>query len=125
PAVNRTPPGLLWNASASAPIGLYTMRPMPRPVRGILVVIAPPAPIARFAAERHYLPLSVPLIKPVAATAGHIVCRADLTITIDRRAVGRALLHDGSRRPLPVWQGSRTLGPGEAFVINAAGRDRL
>lgn len=123
PAVIRTPPGLLWNASASAPIGLYIMRPMRGPVRGILVVIVPPAPIARFAADRHYLPLGVPLIKPVAATVGHTVCRADLTITIDHRAVGRALARDGHGRPLPVWQGCRTLGAGEVFAMNAAVRD--
>ncbi len=120
PAVTRTPPGLLWNASASAPIGLYTVRPLRHPVRGVLLVITPPAPIARFAAERHYLPLGVPLIKPVAATAGHTICRADRTITIDHRAVGRALLRDGHDRPLPVWQGCRTLGPGEVFVMNPA-----
>lgn len=123
PAVTRTPPGLLWNASASAPIGLYAVRPIRRPVRGVLLVITLPAPIARFAAERHYLPLGVPLIKPVAATAGHTVCRADRTITIDHRAIGRALLSDGRGRSLPVWQGCRTLGPGEVFVMNAAVRD--
>jgi conjugative transfer signal peptidase TraF len=123
PAAIRTPPGLVWNASASAPIGLYAVRPMHRPVRGVLAVITPPASLAQFAAERHYLPLGVPLIKPVEATGGHTVCRSDLTITIDQRAVGRALARDGHGRPLPVWQGCRTLGPGEIFVMNATVRD--
>lgn len=123
PAVVRLPIGLVWNASASAPVGLYAVRPIRRPVPGILVMITPPTALARFAAKRRYLPLGVPLIKPVAATAGHMVCRADRTITVDHRPVGQALERDGHGRPLPVWQGCHALGQGEVFVMNAAVRD--
>lgn len=120
PVVLQAPPALVWNASASAPIGLYAVRPMRRPIPGPMAVVTPPAALARFAAERHYLPLGVPLLKPVAATAGQTVCRLGLGVSIDNRPVGLALARDGHGRPLPVWQGCRTLGPGELFLMNAA-----
>lgn len=122
-AVFHPRPSLVWNASASAPTGLYAVRPMHHAVRGVLAVIRPPMALARFAAERRYLPLGVPLIKPVAATAGHTVCRSGPIITIDARSVGRALSRDGQGRPLPSWQGCRVLGAGELFVMNSAIRD--
>jgi type IV secretory pathway protease TraF len=66
-------PWLVWNASASAPIGLY--RVVAGPVeRGDWVLVRPPAEVAVLAAERAYLPLGVPLVKRVAALGGDAVC---------------------------------------------------
>ena len=68
-------PWLLWNASASVPIGLYAVHPV-GPLRvGQLLIVSPPAPLARFLAARRYLPMGVPLIKHVAALPGQTVCR--------------------------------------------------
>ena len=120
PLAAPPPPVLVWNASASAPIGLYLLRPMSRPVRGALALIRLPSPLARFAAERGYLPLAPPLIKPVAAGPGQVVCRTGLVLTLDHREVGRALAHDRRGRALPIWQGCRTLAAGEVFVMNPA-----
>src|SRR5690348_16293175 len=64
---------LVWNASASAPIGLY-WRVDGRPERGDLVLAWAPIWARRLADERHYLPLSVPLVKRVAAISGDVVC---------------------------------------------------
>ena len=44
---------LLWNASASVPIGLYAVRRAPLHV-GELVVVQPPAPRAQLLAARRY-----------------------------------------------------------------------
>src|SRR3546814_8827768 len=66
-AVLPLPKLLLWNASASAPIGLYRINPFARPAVGDMVAVAPPPALARFMAERHYLPVGVPLLKHVAA----------------------------------------------------------
>lgn len=123
PVAVRLPIRLVWNASASAPIGLYAVRPIRRPVHGELLLLRPPAPLARFATERRYLPVGVPLIKPVAAIAGDTVCRTGRTITVNRHPVGQALDRDGRGRSLPAWQGCRALGQGELFVMNAAVRD--
>ncbi len=111
---------LLWNASASAPIGLYLLRPSTSLRVGELVAVTPLAPLARFMAARSYLPLGMPLLKHVSALGGQTVCRTGHAITIDGAAVAKALDHDSRERPLPVWQGCRTLHPGEVFLLNRA-----
>jgi len=118
-------PRLIWNASASAPLGLYALHRTDDPRVGALVAVAPPQPLAGWLAERHYLPLGVPLIKHVAAIAGQRVCRIGDSVTIDARAVASARLRDSRGRPLPVWEGCRTLRVGELFLLNADVPDSL
>lgn len=110
---------VLWNASASAPIGLYLLRPATPLHIGELVAVTPPAPLARFMAARDYLPFGVPLLKHVSALGGQTVCRSARTLTIDGAAAGAALDHDSRGRPLPNWQGCRTLHAGEVFLLNS------
>lgn len=117
-------PRLLWNASASVPIGLYRIDVGARPRLGDLVAIAPPPGLAAYLSRREYLPLGVPLLKHVAGLPGSLVCRSGAFVTIDGAGVARALARDGADRPLPVWSGCRTIGPDEIFLINAA-RDSL
>ena len=124
-SVFHSAPKLLWNASASIPIGLYTVR-RALPLRvGELVVIAPPQPLAQFFASRRYLPLGVPLVKHVLALSGQTVCRDGRTITVDGVAVGEALEHDRFGSALPGWQGCLALTPGEIFVMNTVPPDSL
>lgn len=116
---------LVWNASASVPIGLYELGP-PRDLRvGDLVAVAPSRHLADFMAERGYLGRGVPLIKHVSALPGQTVCRLKTTITIDGVAIGEALDHDRKGRGLPVWQGCRSIAPGTVFLMNSAVRDSL
>ena len=49
-------PKLIWNASASVPIGLYRVRPAGDLHVTDLVVVRAPEPLANFLAERGYLP---------------------------------------------------------------------
>ena len=75
PAFFRPQPLLIWNASASAPIGLYLVR-KPEPLNlGDLVAVTPPDGLAAFLDKRSYLPRGVPLIKHVVALPGATVCR--------------------------------------------------
>ena len=111
-------PWLVWNASASAPIGLYAVAKITEVQAGDLVVVRPPELLARFLADGGYLPLGLPLLKHVAALAGQSVCRTGLTITVDDFAVGEARGHDSRGRLLPVWQGCRIIGEGEVFLMN-------
>ena len=90
-AVIRPVPKVIWNASASVPIGLYAVQPAGALQIGELLVVAPPDPLATFLDERHYLPKGVPLLKHVAALPGQTVCRTGATITVDGIAVGIAL----------------------------------
>ena len=61
----RPAPRLIWNASASVPIGLYAVRPAGALHVDELLVVMPPEPLATFLDERHYLPKGVPLLKHV------------------------------------------------------------
>jgi len=118
PAVFHPAPRLIWNASASTPIGLYAVHPVGELRIGDLVVATPPEPLATFLAQRRYLPKGVPLLKHVVALPGQMVCRADRTITVNGVAVGHALDRDRRGRPLPVWQGCRVVAAGEVFLMN-------
>lgn len=118
-------PRLIWNASASVPIGLYALHPAGTPADGDLVAAMAPERLAAWMAERRYLPRGVPLLKHVAARAGQRVCRKGDSIRIDGRAIATALDRDSHGRPLPVWHGCRTLGRGDIFLLNAAVRDSL
>jgi len=116
-------PRLIWNASESIAVGLYAASPAHGAGRGDLVAIAPPAKLAALMAERRYLPLSLPLLKPVAAIGGQLVCRKGVDISIDGQRVGDALARDRHGRDLPVWHGCHRLGSNELFVMNPASRD--
>jgi type IV secretory pathway protease TraF len=83
-----------------------------------LVVAVPPEDLATRLAEGGYLPRGVPLIKRVLALPPHIVCREQLTITVDGIEVGAARERDRRGRLLPAWQGCRELRHGEIFLMN-------
>ncbi|AEH87242.1 S26 family signal peptidase [Mesorhizobium opportunistum] len=125
PAVVAKPPLLLWNASASAPLGLYAIRKMVVPTAGALAVIAPPDKVARFAARRGYLPLGVPMLKHIEGLPGSQVCRLGRVITVNGLAVGAALARDHKGRALPEWQGCRIVAAAEIFVMNRKVGDSL
>ncbi|WP_292531339.1 S26 family signal peptidase [Mesorhizobium sp.] len=111
-------PALIWNASASVPIGLYRLAPVERLKIGDYVVVTPPEPLAAFLAGRGYLAPGVPLIKRVLALAGASVCRRGATIIAFDHAYGEARERDSFGRPLPSWQGCRRLAHGEIFLMN-------
>src|SRR3546814_3696141 len=87
-------PRLLWNASQSAPAGLDRIEPGAAPGVGDWGAIAPPSDLAAYMARRNYLPRGVPLLKRVAALPGARVCRSGVFVTVDGRAVARALARD-------------------------------
>jgi len=118
-------PRVIWNASASAPIGLYRIHPDHDPPTGVLVAVTPPEHLARWLSVRGYLPEGVPLLKHVAAKAGQRVCRIGAVVSVDGDPVAIARARDSRGRPLPVWTGCRTLGPGEMFLLNPAVPDSL
>lgn len=120
-----TPLKLVWNASASVPIGLYQVALAERPQVGDLVVVAAPEPLARFLSERGYLPRGVPLLKRIAALPGQRVCRVRGEITVDGIAMATVLERDRSGRDLPIWTGCRVIADGELFLMNGQVRYSL
>lgn len=117
PPVYGPAPRLVWNASASAPIGLYWIWPGDAPARGEMAIAWAPPRWRALAAERHYLPANVPLVKRVAAVRGDLVCASGPEVSVNGVRVAARLPRDPGGRTLPWWQGCRRLGPGEYLLL--------
>ena len=115
----------VWNASESAPPGLYRLQPVDTLFVTELVAVLPPEPLAAFLAEGSYLPRGVPMLKRVLALPGQTVCRNGLTITVDGIGLGEALDRDRRGRPLPIWQGCRVVARDDVFLMNWQSSDSL
>jgi conjugative transfer signal peptidase TraF len=109
-------PRLVWNASASAPIGLYAVAG-DTPGKGDMAIGWLPERWRLFAARRHYLPANVPLVKRVAAGEGDRVCAIGVGIFVNRRRVAERQLRDALGRPMPWWQGCVRLRGGARFLL--------
>jgi conjugative transfer signal peptidase TraF len=118
-------PRLIWNASASTPVGLYSIDRSPQIEVTDLVAVNAPEPLASFLAERGYLPRGVPLMKRVAALPGQPVCRAGVHVSVDGIAMAEALTRDRLGRDLPIWQGCRRIATDEIFLMNWSVGDSL
>jgi len=116
PSVAKPVPVLVYNASASAPLGFYRLI-RGAPHRSDFVLARLPSEAARLAAERDYIPASVPVVKRVAALAGDLVCADSGIVVINGRAVATTLLIDHDGRPLPAWKGCRPLAGDEVFLL--------
>jgi conjugative transfer signal peptidase TraF len=112
-------PILVWNATASAPRGLYCIARPAGFQAGDLVLVQPDPASAAVYAERGYLPLGVALLKRVVALGGMRVCEHDGDVTIEGRYVANALRIDGQGRPMTFWSGCRVLNDAELFALNA------
>jgi conjugative transfer signal peptidase TraF len=111
------PPRLVWNASASAPVGLYQVSPHTMPEAGDMVVARIPDAYRRLAATRRYLPANVPLVKRVVAVAGDDVCAIGDRIYVGDRFVARRHPVDGAGRHMPSWPGCIRLRGRQLFVL--------
>jgi conjugative transfer signal peptidase TraF len=125
PAVAGWQPRIIWNASASVPLGLYVTVPGDTIAHGDLVLVRPPETLAAFLAERGYVARGVPLLKHVAALPPQVVCAEGPTITVDGETVAHRRGADRLGRPLPTWHGCSALGADEVFLLNAAEPDSL
>ena len=118
-ALSDGPPRILWNASASLPIGLYALAP-PEPLAlDDLVAVALPPEQVEWVAERGYLGRSALLLKRIAALPGTEVCRIGNVVLIDGTAVSTALETDSHGRSMPVWQGCTVLEERQLFLLLA------
>jgi conjugative transfer signal peptidase TraF len=113
-------PTLLWNTTASAPLGLWIVQADPRPVVGDWLALRPPPALDAALDARGVLPAGVLLLKRVAAVAPSQVCRRGDAVWIDGHPIAHALSVDRQGRALPQWRACRPLRPGELFLLNAA-----
>lgn len=117
PAIHHSHLRLIWNASASVPLGLYRIVPATALRVGDMVAVRPSPALARFMAERRYVEANVPLLKPIAAIGGATICRLGLRVTINGWVAAIALPRDRVGRPLPSWSGCRRLTRDQLFLI--------
>lgn len=110
-------PRLLWNVSASAPTGLWSVAPEVAIHRGDMVVAQLAPHWRRLAATRQYLPANVPLIKRVAATEGDRVCTFGRRLEVNGSLAAPLLSHDKMRRPLPSSRGCMFLRRGMFLLL--------
>lgn len=117
-----TPPILLvWNASASVPLGLYRVAPGAKIHRGDNVIASLREPYRTLAARRGYLPAGVPLVKAVAAIPGDGVCARGSTLSIAGKAAVVRKALDSKGRRLPAWRGCAHLRSGEYLLLGDTG----
>jgi conjugative transfer signal peptidase TraF len=112
-------PRLIWNASASVPIGLYVVRASNPPSLGDLVAVRLPKDLSSWVVERGYVGPDTLLLKRIAAVSGMTACRDGLDIAIGGTVVAQAASADRQGRPLTRWTGCITLGSDEVFLLVA------
>jgi type IV secretory pathway protease TraF len=113
---------LAWNASPSLREGLYLVEPWARPVTGDLALARVPFRASELAAQRRYVPAGVPLIKPVAAGEGDLVCGDGRAIIINGRRAATRFRNDPGGRRMIWWTGCRKLGGGSLLLLAPAPR---
>ncbi|CCD84673.1 TraF peptidase. Serine peptidase. MEROPS family S26C precursor [Bradyrhizobium sp. ORS 285] len=121
----RPRPLLIWNASGSVAIGLYWIQPVRQWSINEIVVVQPQDVLAGWLADEGYLPRGVPMLKHISALPGQAVCRRNNVILIDDVEAGLAQASDRHRRKLPDWQGCRTIGNDELFLMNRQSESSL
>ena len=115
PGLTPMPIASIWNASASAPIGFYSIAfEGPFDVTDLVAVDAP-EPLATFLAERGYLPKGVPLLKRILAVSRRFAARTSPLPSMASMSAWRATAI-AAGRDLPVWQGCRRIATGEVFL---------
>lgn len=117
PSAFEITPRVIYNASASAPLGLYWAHGRDGLERGEFVLANLPKPVRQLANDRGYLPVGVPLIKRVAAVPGDHICIIGRAVLIDAKLVARRQNRDSQHRLVPAWHGCRRLTAGEIFLL--------
>ena len=111
------PARLVWNATASAPIGLYWVSPRVFH-KNDLVLARLTSAMKNLIVQRGYLPPDVPVLKRVAASNGDEICRYGRAISINGTPIATALTTDSLGRAMPVWSGCRVLNDHEILLLN-------
>lgn len=108
---------LIWNRTASAPIGLYWVKDGPV-AYGRWAVLSPESDASEWAEHNGYAGKDWPLLKAIAGLPGDKICRENETILINGEVRAIALEQDQLERTLPVWNGCRILSEDEIFLLN-------
>src|SRR5215831_12613621 len=104
------------NVSPSTPLGLYRLAAVAPPLaRGTLVVLPVPPAVQRWHSAW------LPLLKPIAALPGDLVCTSEAGLWIEGQAYGPVYSEAGGA-PLPRLQGCVRVPAGAVFLASPAPR---
>lgn len=110
------PKKMVYNASESAPTGLYWLDN--RPVeRGDYVLVSIPERVKILVEERGYLPPDVPFLKRVVGMNGDRICRRDEGIFVNDKPFAVVQTVDALGRPMPDWYGCHILTERTVFLL--------
>lgn len=110
-------PRLVWNASPSAPLGLYQVDRSREVGVGDMVIARVPELWRGLAAERRYVPARVPLVKRVAAGPGDSVCASGGIVFINGVWAAARRQADARGRAMPWWEGCTVLRDGALLLL--------
>jgi type IV secretory pathway protease TraF len=116
----RAKPFIIYNPSASMPIGFYVRQSAP-PRYGDAVTIRASDVAPAYAMLRSYNDDSDLFIKRVAASGGDEICAADGAIWINGHRAASRLETDNAGNRLPTWSGCQILH--EEVLLLGAGDD--
>ncbi len=111
-------PLVFWNSTASVPRGLYLVTQATKLKRGDLVSAWLPTETRALAAERRYLPLTVPIIKPVFALSGDTICATESAVVVSGIEVAQKRKSDTAGRSMPSWTGCKSLAIDQVFLLS-------
>lgn len=111
-------PKLLYNPSASAPIGWYQLEQSSTLQLGDQVAAYAPDWARKLADDRRYLPYVYPMIKTIVANGGTEVCASNGLISVPNYPDIQTLSQDSLGRDMPQLSGCSTLKPDEYFLIS-------
>lgn len=114
--ISVTSARLVWNASPSAPTGLYIID-HGNWRAGDRVAVLPSPLLADDLDRRGVLARGRLLIKLVAAGQGDQVCRDSERFSINGVTRGMAQTASRSGEALPTWSGCKTLGASEVLLL--------
>lgn len=114
-------PDIMFNFTPSMPKGLYVVTPVTASHlfhKGEVIVYPVPKHVEGVVYGRKYLPVAMPLLKPIAAMAGDTVCIKSHKLTINGRGTDQVFDSDSNGEPVPYKEGCTTLKDDELFPVS-------
>jgi len=111
------PVRFVYNPSDSVPPGWYRIDPDALPRVGDLVLVRLPSEAARLASRRGYLPIEVPMLKPVFAGPPQRACAIGSRLLVDGATAVEVRAYDRRGRPMPRWRDCRPLADDELLLL--------
>jgi conjugative transfer signal peptidase TraF len=114
-ALERVPDFIVYNGTASMPVGFYLRSDDPITL-GAIVTVDVHDVAGAYALERG-AGSDFRFLKRIAATDGNIVCADGDQITVDGDVRAIRSARDSNGRELPSWSGCVELGQGQYLVL--------